>query len=126
VRMTTDPPGYQTCGTQYPGWLSTGHTSVGDAPTVGTVCWQSSSNDCYRSTPLEVCACSYDGGVTRTFSYRLGMGLAGQPSIMAYCGTEDDLSPPRPPSPPAAPPPPPPSPPPAPPPPPPPHPPPLE
>ena len=101
THMPTYAPGWRTCGTEYSGWLSTEHPSVGDAPTSGTVCFDADSasyKDCYASEAVEVCACSYDEGATTTYLYR----LPEPPRCYAgYCGTAVPLmrTPPPPPSP---------------------------
>ena len=97
TRMPTEAPGYQRCGTEAPGWLSTAHPSVGAAPTAGTVCWEYGSNECRWTTAVEVCACSYDGGASLTYTYRLPRpAWCGR---SAYCATFDSpaLPPPTPP-----------------------------
>ena len=111
VRMPTEAPGYKRCGTEFPGWLSSAHPAMGSFPVVGKVCFQNGINECFTQTQVEVCACSYDGGTSTTYSYKLPQA----PRCMsAYCGTSDGLQPPPPPAPhPPSPPPLPPSPPPA-------------
>ena len=86
-RMSEYAPGYnQKCGTQTGGWLSTPHPSVGAGPTAGEVCWEHGSHECYWATKVEVCACSYDGGATLTYTYKLPRPASCDvPS--AYCGT---------------------------------------
>ena len=87
-RMPSVAPGSGKCGTTEAGWLATAHPSRGAAPTPGTVCFDADAAgflDCFRSVPVEVCACSYDGGATTTMAYRL-------PKLSrcyaAYCSTE--------------------------------------
>ena len=78
VRMASSPSNnplqQQPCWAQ--GWLSTPHPSVGDAPVSGSVCFRGDQasvgcNNCRDSSPVETCACSYDGGATTTYSYKL-------------------------------------------------------
>ena len=91
-RMASSPPGTSRCGTTYTGWLSTPHPSVGDAPKQGTVCFDGSS--AANCVEVAVCACSYDGGNSATYTYKLP-----KPPICdaAYCGTSDPMTPPPPP-----------------------------
>ena len=91
--MAVEPPGDRTCGTQEAGWLSTDHPNVGDAPLPGTVCFDAddaSFKDCFRQTEVLVCACSYDGGQSIKYSYKLP---APPRCYSAYCGDEDGLPP---------------------------------
>ena len=72
--MAVEPPGDRTCGTLEAGWLATSHPSRGDAPLSGTVCFDAddaSFKDCFRQTEVLVCACSYDGGQSIKYSYKL-------------------------------------------------------
>jgi len=95
VRMPTEAPGYKRCGTEFPGWLSSAHPARGSFPVVGKVCFQNGVNECFTQTQVEVCACSYDGGASTTYTYKLPQG----PRCMsAYCGTSDGLQPPPPPA----------------------------
>ena len=99
ARMASEPPGMYSCGTQYSGWLSTPHPALGAAPSIGTVCFDgdvASYKDCYISEEVEVCASSYDGGASTTYSYRLPRPPR---CYAAYCGTGEVVSPPPPPSP---------------------------
>merc|ERR1719424_2816241 len=104
--MPINAPGSNKCGTQAAGWLSTPHPSVGDAPTPGMVCWDFNNDACSSTTAMETCACSYDGGATLTYTYKLPRPSSCGTS--AYCGTTTGLLPrsPPPPSPPPPPPPP--------------------
>ena len=100
--MASTPPGDRACGTQNTGWLSTRHPAVGDEPMAGTVCFDADRagfKDCFRQTEVLVCACSYDGGATTTYSYKLP---APPRCYSAYCGTDEPMEPPAPPSPPSA------------------------
>ena len=81
-RMPTSAPGQRRCGTDRPGWLSTEPPSRGDPLAAGTVCFQYSSYECYWSTAIQVCACSYDSGATTTYSYKLPRPPGCN---MAYC-----------------------------------------
>ena len=90
VSMPTDAPGSNKCGTQAAGWLRTPHPSMGDAPTPGTVCWDFNNDACSSTTAVETCACSYDGGATLTYTYKLPRpSSCSVPS--AYCGTSSKL-----------------------------------
>ena len=91
-RMASQPPGPARCGTTFTGWLSTPHPSVGDAPKRGTVCFDGAS--AAHCVEVAVCACSYDGGNSATFTYKLP-----KPPFCdaAYCGTSDPMTPPPPP-----------------------------
>ena len=98
TRMPTEAPGYQRCNGFRTGWLSTAHPAAGDAPSAGTVCWQTSSSaaaECSYTTSVEVCACSYDGGATTTYTYKLPRPNSS--SYFVYCGTSDAMEPPPPP-----------------------------
>ena len=106
-RLPTAPPGFQRCGSQNTGWLATPHPPVGAAPRHGVVCFQTgphSADTCGATASIEVCACSYDGGMSQTFTYRL---VAPWACPAAYCATDVDnvfLPPPSlPPSPPPSP-----------------------
>ena len=103
TRMPTEAPGYQRCNGQSTGWLSTAHPASGDAPSAGTVCWQTSNSagyECSSTTSVEVCACTYDGGATTTYTYKLPRSYS---TYYVYCGTSDAFAPSSPPSPPAVP-----------------------
>ena len=103
--MAVEPPGDKTCGTEEAGWLSTNHPAVGEPPKKGTVCFDAddaSFKDCFRQTEVLVCACSYDGGNTISYSYKLP---APPRCYSAYCGADDPLPPPMPMAPPLSPPP---------------------
>lgn len=123
THMPTSSPGQQTCGTNYPGWLQTGHPARGSRPYQSKVCFATSTTDprsCGYSTQIETCTCSYDGGVSNVYLYRLPQPYTCN---ARYCGTHDKQSfylhtpphpppsppysppPPRPPPPPSAPPP---------------------
>ena len=85
VRMQSEPPG-QMCGTQAAGWLSTPHPLMGEPPLRGTVCWDVDDDACGMFSAVETCACSYDGGETLTYTYKLPRPASCDvPS--AYCGT---------------------------------------
>ena len=89
--MAVEPPGDKTCGTEEAGWLSTNHPAVGEPPKKGTVCFDAddaSFKDCFRQTEVLVCACSYDGGNTISYSYKLP---APPRCYSAYCGADDPL-----------------------------------
>ena len=95
-RMQSTAPGYQRCGTDRTGWLATPHPPLGSAPRESRVCFHySTSNYCYQSIIIKACACSYDGGATTTYMYKLP-----QPPDCnaAYCGTTAP-APPNPPPP---------------------------
>ena len=103
-RMPTEPPGGDRCGTSYAGWLASPHPQVGDAPRVALVCYHRgsniNSNQCYYQNEIQTCACSYDGGLTTTFLYKLPRPYTCN---SRYCGTSGPMPPP-PPSPPLIPP----------------------
>ena len=84
-RMPTAPPGPERCGTQAAGWLATLHPPVGAAPRKGFVCFEDASSTCNATAEIEVCACSYDGGATATYSYKLP---APPVCDAAYCATD--------------------------------------
>ena len=91
-RMASSPPGISRCGTKYTGWLSTPHPSVGDAPKPGTVCFDGSS--AANCVEVALCACSYDGGISATYTYK----LPKPPTCdAAYCGTTEPMTSPPPP-----------------------------
>ena len=103
-RMPNHPPGDRTCGAQMGGWLATRHPRYGEPPTPGTVCFDRDKarfQDCFMESHVHVCACSYDGGATTTYSYKLP---APPKCYAAYCATEDRMPPPTPPAPPPLPP----------------------
>ena len=88
-RMPSRAPGAGSCGTSEAGWLATAHPARGDAPAQGTVCFDADAAeylDCFRSVPVDVCACSYDGGATTTISYKLP---GAQHCYAAYCSTDE-------------------------------------
>ena len=96
-RMPSVAPGSGKCGTTEAGWLATPHPPRGAAPTPSTVCFDADAAgflDCFRSVPVEVCACSYDGGATTTLSYKLS---ALSRCYAAYCATDEDWQLPPPP-----------------------------
>ena len=98
-RMPSRAPGAGSCGTSEAGWLATAHPARGDAPAQGTVCFDADAAeylDCFRSVPVDVCACSYDSGATTTISYKLPRVLR---CYAAYCST-DEVEAPLPPPPP--------------------------
>ena len=104
-RMPNDAPGARTCGSAVTGWLATPHPSMGQPPTPGKVCFDRDSGpfqDCYLESHVHVCACSYDVGLTTTYSYKLP---APPKCYAAYCGTDEPMPAPPPPTPPAPPPP---------------------
>ena len=89
-RMPTAPPGWRRCGARHTGWLATPHPPVGSAPRDGSVCFQTGSTmslACTAASPLRVCACSYDGGSSVTYSYNL---IVPPVSPAAYCATDVD------------------------------------
>jgi len=100
VRMPSQAPGTQKCGSANPGWLSTPHPTVGSSPSAGKVCFQSGTNECWQETKVEVCACSYDNGATTTYSYKLPKPPYASHT---YCGTFEPMVPPPLPAPPLAP-----------------------
>ena len=92
-----------SAGTDRPGWLKTGHPRRGFAAQRGIVCFQYSSTVCYWQVSVETCVCSYDGGATDTYLYKLQRPNGCN---SAYCGSDDpiELSRPMPPAPPPPPP----------------------
>jgi len=86
TQMPISPPQHEACGTTSPGWLATEHPRPGDPPRYGLVCFRNVAHDdsCRDSIEVRVCACSYDGGVVTSYTYKLP-----QPPTcdMAYCGT---------------------------------------
>lgn len=59
-RMPVSPPAHDdACGTNFQGWLSTGHPELGAPAEVGQVCfkWQSAtnSNSCIQDVDVKVC-----------------------------------------------------------------------
>jgi len=114
THMPTTAPGHRRCGTAYPGWLRTGHPVLGGRPQQSQVCFSGSYTDptsCSYSTTIHTCTCSYDGGATRVYLYKLPRPYTCN---LRYCGTDDlaaftvPAPPHPPPSPPYCPPPPPP------------------
>ena len=103
VHMPTRSKGQRWCGTDRPGWLQTGHPERGDGPRASKVCFHYSSYPCYWSQNIETCVCSYDGGKTDTYLYKL---YRPPTTCLAFCGTDDPthLSLPAPPGPPPSPP----------------------
>merc|ERR1712185_429068 len=96
TRMPTRPPGYEACGTTYTGWLASPMPPRGQGVTTSTVCFQNShsyGNGCGYRKEIQTCTCSYDGGYTDTYLYRL---VRPDHCDMAYCGTEEVLPPPPP------------------------------
>ena len=90
-RLPTAPPGWHRCGALHTGWLATPHPPVGAAPRDGTACFQTGHDRalaCAHQQPLSVCACTYDGGATVTYSYQLPAPWA---CPAAYCGTDLDV-----------------------------------
>ena len=106
-------PTDRACGTWFAGWLSRGggeFLSPGLPASVAAVCfagpWSLSSSyfsACRFQMEAQACACSYDGGLTTTYLYKLPqpvdtrfMGSDGDmPDAAAFCGTH--ASQPRPP-----------------------------
>ena len=104
-RMPSVAPGSRACGTDLTGWLATPHPSAGMPPTAGTVCFDRDEGpfqDCFLESHVQLCACSYDGGATTTYLYKLP---APPRCYAAYCGTDEPMPAPPPPAPPAPPPP---------------------
>ena len=67
-----------SCGTKNTGWLANPHPPVGSAPRDVTVCFQvgpTTAHLCAVRANAQVCACSYDGGQSITYMYRLSSAV---------------------------------------------------
>ena len=96
THMPTSYPGGQRCGTYRPGWLTVPHPLRGESSRPGRVCFGEGTYGCHWNTAIEVCTCSYDGGATDTFMYKLQRASV---DWGVYCGTFDAMPPPPPPPP---------------------------
>ena len=100
-RMPTSAPGARRCGTDGAGWLAgpevdglrtTGvHPMPGEAPADSDACFHTNTGECQDSVAIQVCTCSYDGGQSTTYLYK----LPEPPSCnRAYCGSAFAMPPP--------------------------------
>ena len=83
--MHNSPPGKGRCGAEAAGWLSDAHPVAGEAPKRSKVCFAFGWSDCLWSAEVDTCACSYDGGSSTHYSYRL-QKPPGAPTCVSYCG----------------------------------------
>lgn len=113
TRMSTEPISgttRQRCGGLRGGWMTSTHPEAGDPPTAKTVRFTYWGANQYQasSTPsmtvqITACTCSYDGGASHVYTYKLpraplGTSLSGDRPV--YCATSDATPPPTSPSPP--------------------------
>ena len=61
------------------------HPRAGDKPLPSTACFAFGWSDCLWSAEMLTCACSYDGGASTIYSYKLPMP-PGDPTCVSYCG----------------------------------------
>jgi len=71
THMPTTPQGDNRCGSTKTGWLRGGHALLGAGRRDGQVCFEHGSSTCGESVNIHTCSCSYNGGVTTTYMYRL-------------------------------------------------------
>lgn len=83
-RMRMSSPAGSRCGTEAAGWLNSSLPRAGEKPMPATVCFAYGWSDCLWSTEVRTCACSYDGGASTIYSYRL-RNPPGAPTCVSYC-----------------------------------------
>ena len=80
-------PAARACGTDAPGWLASAHPVAGDPPAEGKVCFVYGSSDCFWQKTVHMCACSFDGGATAVYTYKLPAPTDS--GCLAYCSAGD-------------------------------------
>ena len=85
VRMHSNAPEGGRCGAEAAGWMNGPHPRAGDKPLPSTACFAFGWSDCLWSAEMLTCACSYDGGASTIYSYKLPMP-PGDPTCVSYCG----------------------------------------
>ena len=91
-RMLSSAPGERRCGGEAAGWMRDSHPNAGDAPQPSTLCIAYGWSQCMWPLEVSACACSYDGGRSTIYSYRLPRP-PGDPTCVSYCGDDDEASP---------------------------------
>ena len=87
-RLHTSAPQGRRCGAEAAGWLVDDHPQPGEPPRRSPVCFAYSWSECLWTVDVLSCACSYDGGQSTIYSYRLPTP-PGEPTCSSYCSAND-------------------------------------
>lgn len=85
-RMRGTPPGKGRCGAEAAGWFNDTLPPAGAPPQRSKVCFAFGWSDCLWSVDALSCACSFDGGSSTIYTYRLRTP-PGAPTCASYCGS---------------------------------------